>query len=677
MRMIDRSARLTLGSWLVAAALLAGSDATPTATAQDSLAPKGAEPHWLPNEEWVNNLWLPYDEQRLYDAVGASRGQIFRWVRIDATHTLAQIARRHGRSVDAVAAQLVSNRAAVSAPQRRVLLRAARRTLTQGHLAQHLLFHALHQTAVAASAEQIFGVRSQEEFLDLRRAELSPLQIGDLHGRTRTQMRRGVAQALEAAAGRGVRRGFLTLSQKQLLLERQLRQVPRWLGQRRYNGPTGGRNRPRLPAGDGAKRPSISVDGSLVSWDAYRYDIPQAERLGEIHVEAARAGSAAVWSRSFAVSAPGDARSRQPVSSYNSVLSGDGSTVAFETAESTFPLAKRVGQMSVLVRALPSGRIEKVSHAALAPGAPTRTAFNPSLSGDGQLITYEATDSASATQPSRNGLFSYDRSARRELLLAEHGAEGAAFLPRISADGTSVVYTDANGTADGRTLVWLIPARGGERVLVSRAGGKGGEPADADAYEPAVSADGAVVAFTTRAANLGVVSRASKIVVRDLRAGTTDVIEPGADGDALEPALSADGRFVAYVLRARTRRPSPERLRSRVLLYDRVTGARVLISRRSGPLGAAADGYQSEPVVSADGDRVAFTSTASALSAAKPARLPGVFVRDVAAGTTTLLSHHAWVGTPRVSDGSSSATARAAAHVRAGLCVLGESPGAD
>jgi ABC-type ATPase involved in cell division len=45
--------------------------------------------------------------------------------------------------------------------------------------------------------------------------------------------------------------------------------------------------------------------------------------------------------------------------------------------------------------------------------------------------------------------------------------------------------------------------------------------------------------------------------------------------------------------------------------------------------------------VSADGTRVAFTSTAGNLDGEKPARLTGVYVRDVRAGTTMLLSTHA------------------------------------
>src|SRR3712207_8517119 len=52
----------------------------------------------------------------------------------------------------------------------------------------------------------------------------------------------------------------------------------------RYNGPTAGTSRPDVPPGDYANRPSISDDGTRVTWDAYRTNIREAEREGEIHV---------------------------------------------------------------------------------------------------------------------------------------------------------------------------------------------------------------------------------------------------------------------------------------------------------------------------------------------------------------------------------------------------------
>jgi hypothetical protein len=42
-------------------------------------------------------------------------------------------------------------------------------------------------------------VRRSEDFFDLRRAEVSPLQIGELHGRTRVTMTRRCIEVLRAA----------------------------------------------------------------------------------------------------------------------------------------------------------------------------------------------------------------------------------------------------------------------------------------------------------------------------------------------------------------------------------------------------------------------------------------------------------------------------------------------
>jgi Tol biopolymer transport system component len=655
-------------SLLAAVAAVAALAVAPAAYAQDPIAPTGAEKHWLPPEPWVNDLWLPYEEQRLYRLLGRTRGEVFRWVRVDAHHTIAQLARRRGWTVARLAAALVApRRGEVPASMLRTLRRRAALTLTQGHLGQHLLFHALHQTAIPNRATRIFGVRTREQFLKLRRSELSPLQIGELFGRARVDMQRGCVRALRDAAARGVRRGELPPRQARVMLDRQIRQVPRWLGQSRYNGPSGGRNRPRLPAGDVAKHPSITADGRRAAWDAYRSVVREAERLGEIHVRRADLGATGrPEGRGFPVSPPVDPASQKPRSSYNAVLSADGAAVAFESAESTYPLAKRVGQMSVWVRDLGSQAIDKVSHAGLPADAPTRTAFNPSLSADARVVAFEATDSGRAGPPSRNGLWVFDRVARRPALVAEHDGRGGAYLPRVTADGSAVAYT----AVDPRTQVTQVLLRrldgAGGAVLVSRADGAQGAPAASDAYEPAASRDGAAIAFTSRARNLGAPGsggRRSDVWVRDLAAGTTRLLSGGVAGDASQPAISADGRFVAFVERLGIGDGTPAALRSRIWLVDRATGATALVSRGDGAGGAPADGAATEPALSADGGRVVFTSTAGNLSARKPRGLAGVFVRDLRAQTTTLLSDP---GRRRTASGARAAVGRAAA----GVCRL-------
>ena len=115
----------------------------------------------------------------------------------------------------------------------------------------------------------------------------------------------------------------------------------------------------------------------------------------------------------------------------------------------------------------------------------------------------------------------------------------------------------------------------------------------------------------------------------------------GAAAFAFDPSISADGRFVAFASRpARSGRPGL-RAGRRVWLHDRQT-------RRDGARqptpGRRRDGrprLRRSRSVSADGTRVAFTSTAGDLDRRKPGGLTGVFVRDLRAGTTTLLSTHA------------------------------------
>jgi Tol biopolymer transport system component len=205
-------------------------------------------------------------------------------------------------------------------------------------------------------------------------------------------------------------------------------------------------------------------------------------------------------------------------------------------------------------------------------------------------------------------------------------------------------------------------------TLVSRATGADGAVAESDAYEPAISNDGTIVAFTTRATNLGPTQNRSRVFVRDLRSGTTQLVSGGASGDAIQPALSADGRFVAFVARRRAKRVTPRTLRATIWLHDRANGTTTLVSRADGRTGPLADGYSSEPAVSADGARVVFTSTAGNLTGRKPRGLAGVFVRDLAAGTTRMLSERGRVRSTRAAARAASATG--AAWTSSYICPL-------
>src|SRR4051812_1445315 len=100
-------------------------------------------------------------------------------------------------------------------------------------------------------------------------------------------------------------------------------------------------------------------------------------------------------------------------------------------------------------------------------------------------------------------------------------------------------------------LVATTPAWAGstERVSV----GPHGRQGNGDSSGPAVSADGRYVAFQSAATNLvrGDRNDAQDVFVRDRKLGTTEIVSVSSrgvlgDDQSYSAAISADGRFVAF-----------------------------------------------------------------------------------------------------------------------------------
>ena len=566
--------------------------AEPQTRSLDSEAPPGAPPHWLPNEEWVMQHWLPYDEERLYRLLRMKRATVWRWLR-DDTRALADLAVERGWDPAELARELVAPwEGRLVDPHRLALLeRRALRTLTQGHLAQHVFFHSLHQNAVPDNAPAIFGTASREQFQLLRRSELSPLQICRLNGLSGDHAQREAERALRAAVQKAIDRQAMPASQGRRLLSRQLRQLPRWLNQSRYNGPPPIKT-PRASAATASNYSNnavLSADGHSIAFESYDARLADAKRRGEINVLGGPlAASPALLSASRNPVVEG------PRSSYNPAISGDGRFVAFESAKGNLNFAKRYGKMEVFVRDTATGVTRLISRP-LAGGP--RSAFNPTISADGRRVAYESSEEATGTVDVYVG----DRRLR---------VPGARLSePRLSGDGNFLTMTAAHPGEPTRVI--RRDLRTGRTIVV--AAGEG------DAFEPEISATGRFVAYTALGAD-----RLSRVFVKDLHTGETVL----AAASAGEPALSADGRSVAFTLR--------NAAGSSVHVHDLGSGRTELVSRARTP----AAGNSSKPSISADGRRVAFTSDAWNLSEQKCNAARGIFVRDRDRGTTTLLSEN-------------------------------------
>jgi hypothetical protein len=190
---------------LIAICLCAAALAAP-AQGHDSEAPPGAPHSWLPEVPWVMQHWVPFDEVRLQEKLATDDLGIFRWLSNDH-RTLAQLVRRRtGMSVEAMTDYLVEPWVGrVSAAQLDVLRDHTRLMLTQGHLAQHVLFHWFHGSGALERTRAIFGV-PRARYQKLRNRGWTPLGIARTAGRTPTQVREAIERQLAAESAVGVRR---------------------------------------------------------------------------------------------------------------------------------------------------------------------------------------------------------------------------------------------------------------------------------------------------------------------------------------------------------------------------------------------------------------------------------------------------------------------------------------
>ena len=143
-------------------------------------------------------------------------------------------------------------------------------------------------------------------------------------------------------------------------------------------------------------------------------------------------------------------------------------------------------------------------------------------------------------------------------------------------------------------------------------GVNGGDP-DSLSLEPVLSEDGRFVAFQSFATNLvpGDTNGCSDVFVRDRQTGETtrvSVSSAGAQGNYYsgEPAISPDGRFVAFVSDATNLVPGDTNGVADVFVHDRNTRRTQRVSISSA--GFEGNARSGRPTISKDGRYVAFAS---------------------------------------------------------------------
>ena len=249
----------------------------------------------------------------------------------------------------------------------------------------------------------------------------------------------------------------------------------------------------------------------------------------------------------------------------------------------------------------------------------------PSLSADGRVLVFEtiAPDLPPSGSTERRVIVRDRASGIMRTLVSAGGAapDGGAGEPAVSGDGGVVVFTsdatnlvlepDANGRQPD-IYAWQLDGAKITRISVDT---RGAQPSVGSSHSPRVSRDGAVVAFvsTARLAPADTNSVAD-VYVRDMRHAITVLVGGGVgsaqNGASASPALSADGRYVAFeslaVLDPRDRNNDRD-----VYIFDVSARTATLVSVTS--KGQSANAASRRPALSEDGQVVAYQSLASNL----------------------------------------------------------------
>ena len=347
-------------------------------------------------------------------------------------------------------------------------------------------------------------------------------------------------------------------------------------------------------------------------------------------------------------------------------ISADGRFVAFTSGVRLAP-ADEDDNLDLYVQDLQTGTTTLESPS---PGWASRyhPILYPRISIGGRFIVFQAVveDGPPSSPWQVVVLDRRDQSARVASVDAQGRlANGHCTQAAISADGTTIVFESLatnlieSGDANGSSADILMVRVSGGVVTRVNVASDGSQPVAGHSVTPAVSADGRYVAFMSTADLLcpggqpcDAAPRGRKRVPEIYRRDTADGVTSrvsrssiGADpnGPSSWPAISGDGRYVAFVSDATNLARGDRNARTDVFLHDTSTGTTELVSRR--PDGRAANGASSLPAISGDGQTIAFQSLASDLVCTKDCAslldinlLSDLFVHDRLSGTTVRAS---------------------------------------
>ena len=397
-----------------------------------------------------------------------------------------------------------------------------------------------------------------------------------------------------------------------------------------------------LQSADGSWWTSISSDGKRVAFQSGSPDLVPGDTNGwaDIFVHDFQSGQ----TTRVSVTTSG-AQANQDC--YYPVISHDGNSVAFVSRGSFDPLDTNI-QDDIIVHNSLTGQTTRASVASNGANA-NDYSMEPALSSDGRFVAF--TSFASNLVPGDTNatfdIFVHDlltgTTTRANVDSSGAQANGVSWQPSISGDGRYVAFEsfasnlvagDTNATSD----IFVHDMTTGATTRVNL--GLGGAQANDGSLLPVFSADGRRIAFWSYASNLvpNDTNGLTDLFVVDLATGETRQVDvdsaglPANDGLPWQyphdpPALSDDGRFIAFHSGATNLVPGDSNLKVDVFVHDMLGGATTRASVSAS--GLQATDVSVQPGISGDGRYVAFESLATNLVSGDTNNRSDIFRRDL------------------------------------------------
>jgi Tol biopolymer transport system component len=277
---------------------------------------------------------------------------------------------------------------------------------------------------------------------------------------------------------------------------------------------------------------------------------------------------------------------------------------------------------------------------------------SPALTASGQVVVFVSIDDTLVAGDD-NGcedIFVHDRQSgetqRVSVSSAGQQADAGCYGPAISGDGRFVTFDSEAATlvANDRNAcsdVFVHDRQTGQTTRISHPGG--GREGNAGSYMPAISADGRWIAFDSDADNLvaGDTNDCADVFLYDRQTealARLSVSSTGTEGNSSSwsAAISGDGQWIAFESVADNLVVGDANLCIDLFLHARVSGATTRVSVSS--TGQEADGDSWHPSLSADGRFLAFESGATALVPGDTNKSEDIFVRDRLTAAVTRVS---------------------------------------